>query len=84
MAASATQTFTGISPARFQRLAEKAQSEGIAIDSDSGVAEQYGVRVRWDYNPATETLELQCLATPFFVADRLVNDKLRALVDEYA
>ena len=81
MAGCASQTFSGITQARFDCLVQKAQAAGIAIAGNVGEASKDGVTVRWQFDPANQALELQCTASPFFLSCDTVNGKIQDLVN---
>jgi hypothetical protein len=81
MASCATQTFSGITQARFNALIQKASSFGITVSGDSGQASKDGVTIRWAFDPTAQTLELQCLSAPFFIGCGTVNSQIHNLVD---
>jgi hypothetical protein len=84
MSSCATQTFSGITPARFQCLTQKAQAAtGIKITGNSGEASKDGVEIRWLYDPAGQTLELQCTKAPapIFISCGIINGKIHDLVN---
>lgn len=82
MASCATQTFSGITPARFQCLTQKAQAAtGIKIAGNSGEASKDGVKIRWLYDPTAQSLELQCTKAPIFISCGIINGKIHDLVD---
>lgn len=82
MSEHAPRVFSGIAPDRFAALCEKAKAAGIDLDGNSGTASKYGVEVRWDYDPATCQLVLECLKTPFFVSADDVYGRLNTLVQQ--
>lgn len=82
MAPSAPQTFHGVSPARFEMLAQKARSAGIPLEGNSGTASKFGIEVQWNYSPETQELTIQCLSTPFFLKSADVDARIRNLVQE--
>ncbi len=81
MAACATQTFSGVTQARFECLVEKANAAGISISGNSGQASQNGIAIRWLFDPAAQTLELQCMDSPFFISCGMLNSRIHDLVD---
>ena len=81
MAACATQIFSGITQARFDCLMQKAQTAGIAIAGNAGVGNKDGITIRWQFDPAGQTLELQCTGSPFFLSCGTINGKIHDLVD---
>ena len=82
MAASTPQVFTGITPAQYAKLTEKAKAAGMAMNGNNGRASRMGVEVEWNYSEEKQELVLICLKTPFFVSAQDVNAKLHALVNE--
>lgn len=81
MSACATQTFQAITQARFDCLVHQAVGLGIAISGMEGQASKDGITVRWKFDPASQTLELQCLDSPFFLSCGLINSRIHDLVD---
>ncbi len=82
MAESAPQVFSGVTPAQYTRLVEKAKAAGIDLTGNSGTASKFGVEVRYNYLADKQELTLHCLRTPFFMSADDVNGKLRGLVSE--
>jgi len=80
--ASTPQVFSGITPAQYAKLTEKAKAAGVAMSGNSGRASRMGVEVDWNYSEERQELVLTCLKTPFFVKAEDVNAKLHALVSE--
>lgn len=82
MAASTPQIFSGITPAQFATLTEKARAAGVAMNGNNGRASRMGIEVEWNYSEQRQELTLACLHTPFFASPHDVNEKLRELVNE--
>lgn len=82
MAASSPQVFSGVTPAQFAKLTEKARATGLAMNGNTGRASRMGVEVEWNYSDESQELTLTCLQTPFFVSAHDVNAKLHELVKE--
>ncbi len=82
MAASSPQVFSGVTPAQFAKLTEKARATGVAINGNIGRASRMGVEVEWNYSEQRQELTLTCHHTPFFVSAHDVNAQLYALVNE--
>lgn len=51
-------TFTGIDAAKFQRIQEKLQAQGILVASAKGSATAKGITVDWLFDPDAGTLEV--------------------------
>jgi hypothetical protein len=77
----AAQVFSGITDARFQCLVAKASANGIAISGNSGSASKDGITIAWNFDPGSQTLTLQCTATPFFLPCSVINGKIHEMVD---
>jgi hypothetical protein len=76
MSGNPRQTFRGITRAIFGRLRRKASRAGIHIASQQGEAVKDGVRIRWDYDPRSELLEVECRA-PFWINSNRIKENLR-------
>jgi hypothetical protein len=82
VAAGTPQVFSGITPAQYAKLTEKARAAGVAMNGNNGCASRMGVEVEWSYSEETQELVFTCLKTPFFISAQDFNAKLRALVSE--
>lgn len=80
MEPAAPQTFRGVTPDQYARLAEKAKAAGIDMVGNGGTASWYGVDVAWMYVPEAEELTIRCLKTPFFMRPEVIDAKIRDLV----
>ena len=80
MAACPTQTFPDFPQDRFDRLVQAAAAIGIVISGPEGVTSFSGVTVRWKFDAATESLELQCVDAPVFPPCGLIDFKLQEMV----
>lgn len=69
-------SFRGISSAIFARLRRKAAKHGIPVCRPRGEAARNGVVIQWNYDPAAELLEVECVRTPFWIAPHTINSKL--------
>ena len=82
MSACAAQTFTSISLAQFNCLAQEASKAGIPISGNAGSVSKDGFTVVWTFDPGTGTLQIQCTSSPFFVSCGMINSKIHDLVDQ--
>jgi hypothetical protein len=55
---------------------KNAVAQYVKIDGNQGQASANGVTVKWTYDPAAQTLSLQCLDKPFIVSCGYVNGKI--------
>jgi hypothetical protein len=68
MSACNEQVFTGITPARWDCIREAMQGRtGVAITADSGAASKSGFTMRWNFDPVTQVLSVQCTEKPFII-----------------
>jgi hypothetical protein len=81
MAECPIQTFSGITQARFNCLVLKAQATGITISGNAGTATKDGITLRWQFDPAAQTLDLQCTNSPFFIPCELINTKIHDMMN---
>ena len=81
MSACAVQTFQAVTQAHFDCLVQKASGWGIIVSGIEGQSSKDGITVRWKFDAASQTLELQCLDSPFFLSCGLINNRIHDLVD---
>jgi hypothetical protein len=81
MSSCATQVFSGITQGRFDCLVEKAKDSGITIAGNAGEQSQDGVTIRWQFDSAKQSLELQCTGAPFFLSCETINGRIHDLVE---
>ena len=81
MGACATQTFSNVPIAAWDRLKAKAASAGFSISSDSGSHSAGGLTVQWNYNASAETLSITCTDRPWYLTCSMINGKIHELID---
>jgi hypothetical protein len=74
------QTFRGITRALFARLRKKASKFGFPVARPKGSAKNDGIRIHWNYDPQSETLEVQC-TTPFWINSARIHEELRREIE---
>lgn len=76
-------TFTAVDHAKWESVREAVAREyGIRIDSAHGRQSERGLSFRWDYDPASQTLHIQCTGKPFVVPCSAVNKRIGNLAGE--
>ena len=76
-------SYSGVDASSFASLKETIEREyGIRIDSDEGEAAQRGFTLKWAYEPAAQTLEIQCLEKPFIAPCSVVNDYINRAAEK--
>jgi hypothetical protein len=81
MGQCAEQVFSNCTIAKFVCLMAKAQAAGINIQGNSGTATQDGITISWTFDPAGETLSIQCTSAPFYLSCGTINQNIHDLVD---
>ena len=71
------QTFRGITRTIFNRLRKRASQLGIPIRGHVGNAFKDGVDLHWNYDPASEQLDVECRRVPFWINSNNVSQLLR-------
>ena len=69
-------SFRGITRAVFARLRRKAAKSGITVVNPRGEAVRDGVRIEWEYDAATEVLDVECVRAPFWIDRATIHGRL--------
>jgi hypothetical protein len=73
-------TFTAVDRLRWESVRDAVRREyGIQIDSHHGRQAHRGFALKWDYDPAAQTLHIQCADKPFLVPCAAVNKRISDL-----
>ena len=80
MSACAMLTFNNVSAAAWKCVQDAASQYGVTR-ADSGQQTVNGFTVSWSYAPATQTLQIQCLDSPFFVGCSTINSHIHDAVE---
>jgi hypothetical protein len=54
----------------------------LSIKTDAGHRCHRGVCFQWFYDPRAQSLRLQCIKKPAWIADNLIETKVNALVNQ--
>ena len=68
--------FHGITSELWASIETRVRAAGIDVEHDQGTAIIGPVDLRWDYEPDTQDLIVQCMSKPFLVTCHAVNDKI--------
>ena len=75
------QMFQNVTPAVFGDLVAKAKTAtGVAIAGNTGEATAKKFTLSWNYDPASQALEIQCLAHPAIDPDFMVESRIAKMV----
>jgi hypothetical protein len=80
MSACAMLTFNNVSTAAWQCIQEAASQYGIT-GADSGQQTVSGFTVAWSYTAATQTLQIQCLDSPWYASCPTINAHIHDAVE---
>ncbi|HEX4718639.1 MAG TPA: hypothetical protein VH300_08935 [Thermoleophilaceae bacterium] len=68
-------SYSGVDASKWASVKETVEREyGIEIDADRGEASKRGFTLKWAYEPAEQTLQLQCLDKPFITPCKVINN----------
>jgi hypothetical protein len=76
MSACALQTFSNINESLWPCGVKFAAEHGFAINDYSGQISESGFTVRWNYDPQSQLLQIQCVDSPFYVPCSLINGQI--------
>lgn len=71
-----TVTFQGIQPRHFEGIIARAAELGAVVKSDQGVIQSWYFRFRWNYDRASQRLEIQCVEYHNYSCD-VINAGIR-------
>jgi hypothetical protein len=50
---------------------------GLYVTSPTGEAVKDGIKIHWNYDPALEQLDVECISAPFWIDSSHVSQNLR-------
>ena len=75
--------FSGVDASRWAQAQETISSAyGLHIEAEQGEQSKSVFTLRWSYDAAAQTLEIQCLQKPFLVPCGVVTGRIGSLADE--
>ncbi|HKR95915.1 MAG TPA: hypothetical protein VJW55_11155 [Candidatus Angelobacter sp.] len=82
MSACQQQVFNGVTQSRWDCIKQTIQTRtGVEIGSDSGTASKSGFTFQWSFDPAAQTLTIQCMEKPAFIPCESIESRITAIVD---
>jgi hypothetical protein len=81
MSACAMLTFNNVTPDAWTCVQEAAAQYGVA-GAATGQQTVNGFTVAWSYVAATQTLQIQCTDSPFFVSCSIINSHIHDAVEK--
>lgn len=73
-------TFEAMTPEKYASLLQTAQSQGLALTGNTGSTTYQGMTFTWNYDPATQSLTLQCTEKPIFIPCSMIESRIRGVV----
>jgi hypothetical protein len=85
MGKCAPQTFLNFTSECIQALRAKVQTVGVNPEEavgrkTSGTASRAGLQIEWTYDPASQTLTIQSVASPFYAPCTLITAQIETWV----
>jgi hypothetical protein len=74
------QTFANFSQDRFDRLVQAAAGNGIVLNGPEGQTTYIGITVRWKFDAAAQSMEIQCIDNAMMLPCGLIDAKLHEMV----
>jgi hypothetical protein len=75
--------FSGVDASQWTQAKETISSKyGMSIESEHGQQSKSGFTLKWSYDPAAQTLEIQCLEKPFLIPCGVVNGQIGSLAEQ--
>lgn len=74
-------TFKPVQPGDWDKIRRGLARDGIVITEPQGVLERDGIQMRWAYDPAQQTLTVQCMKKPWLIPASAVQQKLKETFD---
>jgi hypothetical protein len=82
MSSVARLSFRGITRAVFALLQIKARKNGMSVNKPAGETLKDGIKIRWNYQPDAELLEIECVSDPFWIDAARVSRKLTREIED--
>ena len=65
---------------KYQSLLATAKAQGLDLTGETGSTTFQGMDFTWTYDPAAQSLAIQCTNKPIFVPCSMIESRLRALI----
>jgi hypothetical protein len=76
------QVFNGITQSRWDCIKQAIQARmGVAISTDSGTTSKSSFNMRWNFDPLTQILTIQCTDKPFIIPCSAIESTVTAIVN---
>ena len=82
MAGCEVQTFNSVTAQQFACIAQRAQDEtGLVLSGSSGEASAQGTTIKWNFDPVSQVLTIECTEKPFLVPCGIISSTIQNLVE---
>jgi hypothetical protein len=76
-------SYSDVDASKWASLKDTIERQyGIRIDSEQGEASKKGFTLRWVYEAAAQTLEIQCLEKPFITPCAVINSYIKGAAEK--
>ena len=69
-----------ITPEKYQSLLATAKAQGLDLSGETGSTAFQGMDFIWTYDPAAQSLAIQCTGKPIFVPCSMIESRIRGLI----
>jgi hypothetical protein len=69
-----------ITAEKYQSLLATAKAQGLDLTGKTGSTAFLGMDFTWTYDPAAQSLTIQCTNKPIFVPCSMIESRIRALI----
>jgi hypothetical protein len=69
-----------ITTEKYQSLLATAKSQGLDLTGQTGSTTFQGMDFTWSYDPAAQSLAIQCTNKPIFVPCSMIESRIRGLI----
>jgi hypothetical protein len=72
--------FADVTPEKYQTLLATARAQGLDLSGETGSTTHQGMDFTWNYEPAAQSLTIQCIGKPIFVPCSMIESRIRGLI----
>jgi hypothetical protein len=78
--ACAMQSFNNVTPSAWECCKKGVSQFGITVTANSGNQSKDDFTVAWNYDPAAQTLTIQCTDSPWWAPCSTINGKIHDMI----
>ena len=69
-----------ITAEKYQSLLATAKAQGLDLTGETGSTTFQGMDFTWAYDPAAQSLAIQCTNKPIFLPCSMIESRIRSLI----